>query len=132
MDIFESLENLPVSESCFEDIISIVEEIISESQFGSKYHRASEKSSGPHGDIRNIDAKGALKALYKPKEATLRERKELQKAKKIGGIPSKNDKGHPDNPDEMGVGPDFPTPLHQDKSVLHSIKNIMKKSTIKN
>ena len=30
MDIFESLENLPVSESCFEDIISIVEEYINE------------------------------------------------------------------------------------------------------
>ena len=30
MDIFESLENLPVSEECFEDIISIVEEYINE------------------------------------------------------------------------------------------------------
>ena len=30
MNIFESLENLPVSESCFEDIIKIVEEYINE------------------------------------------------------------------------------------------------------
>ena len=30
MDIFESLENLPVSEGCFEDIIGIVEEYINE------------------------------------------------------------------------------------------------------
>ena len=30
MDIFESLENLPVSEACFEDIIGIVEEYIQE------------------------------------------------------------------------------------------------------
>ena len=30
MDIFESLENLPVSEACFEDIIGIVEAILSE------------------------------------------------------------------------------------------------------
>ena len=30
MDIFESLENLNVSEECFDDIVSIVEEILSE------------------------------------------------------------------------------------------------------
>ena len=30
MDIFESLENLQVSEGCFEDIISIVEALLSE------------------------------------------------------------------------------------------------------
>ena len=30
MDIFESLENLPVSESCFEDIVNIAEYFISE------------------------------------------------------------------------------------------------------
>ena len=37
MDIFESLENLPVSEACFEDIISIVEEYLSESSHARKY-----------------------------------------------------------------------------------------------
>ena len=31
MDIFESLENLQVSEACFEDIVGIVEELLSES-----------------------------------------------------------------------------------------------------
>lgn len=30
MDIFESLENLEVSERCFKDIVSIIEEIIDE------------------------------------------------------------------------------------------------------
>lgn len=30
MDIFESLENLPVSEACFEDIVGLVEEYLSE------------------------------------------------------------------------------------------------------
>jgi hypothetical protein len=30
MDIFESLESLPVSEACFEDIISIIESILNE------------------------------------------------------------------------------------------------------
>ena len=30
MDIFESLENLPVSEECFDEIMGIVEEIINE------------------------------------------------------------------------------------------------------
>ena len=30
MDIFESLENLPVSEACFNDVINLVEEYINE------------------------------------------------------------------------------------------------------
>ena len=30
MDIFESLENLPVSEECFDEIMGLVEEILSE------------------------------------------------------------------------------------------------------
>lgn len=33
MDIFESLENLEVSESCFDDIMSMVEECINEDLF---------------------------------------------------------------------------------------------------
>ena len=32
MDIFESLENLPVSEECFDDILSIIEEYIDENE----------------------------------------------------------------------------------------------------
>ena len=36
MNIFESLENLEVSESCFDDIMGIVEEIINEVSDGSK------------------------------------------------------------------------------------------------
>ena len=34
MNIFESLENLPVSEECFEEIMGIVEEILSEGLVG--------------------------------------------------------------------------------------------------
>ena len=34
MDILESLENLPVSEACFEDIVQLVEEIIQEESKG--------------------------------------------------------------------------------------------------
>ena len=30
MDIFESLENLPISEECFEEIMGLVEEVINE------------------------------------------------------------------------------------------------------
>ena len=36
MDIFESLENLPVSEECFEDIIGLVEELILERNIYNK------------------------------------------------------------------------------------------------
>jgi hypothetical protein len=35
MDIFESLENLQVSEACFEDIVGIIEEYISESKYSA-------------------------------------------------------------------------------------------------
>ena len=59
MDIFESLENLPVSESCFEDIIGLVEAMLSESMFGTY--------SGPA----NVESvKQALRAKYKPEKAT--------------------------------------------------------------
>ena len=37
MSIFESLENLNVSEECFDDIVSIVEEIISENAVDDYY-----------------------------------------------------------------------------------------------
>ena len=43
MDIFESLENLPVSESCFEDIIGLVEEYINETK-AETWVKAAEKS----------------------------------------------------------------------------------------
>lgn len=39
MNIFESLENLNVSEACFNDILNIVEEIISETKKESKEKR---------------------------------------------------------------------------------------------
>ena len=32
MDIFESLENLNVSEECFEDIVGLVEDIVSQAE----------------------------------------------------------------------------------------------------
>ena len=35
MDIFESLENLPVSEACFEDIVGLVEKYINENEYDS-------------------------------------------------------------------------------------------------
>ena len=41
MDIFESLENLPVSEACFEDIVNIVEEIINEFGYTKPLDRTS-------------------------------------------------------------------------------------------
>ena len=43
MDIFESLENLNVSEECFDDIISIVEELLSEDVYSAIDKYAPEK-----------------------------------------------------------------------------------------
>ena len=44
MNIFESLENLNVSEECFEDIVSIVEGIINELKDGT-YRRTRKGTS---------------------------------------------------------------------------------------
>ena len=44
MDIFESLESLPVSESCFEDIVGLIEEYLSE---GNTYQNIIKKHGYP-------------------------------------------------------------------------------------
>ena len=44
MDIFESLENLQVSEECFDDIIGIVEELLSENLTGKAAEKYGEGS----------------------------------------------------------------------------------------
>lgn len=59
MDIFENLENLNVSEACFDEIMGIVEEILSESMFGNY--------SG-HANVESV--KQALRAKYNPEKAT--------------------------------------------------------------
>ena len=62
MDIFESLENLPVSEECFDDIVSIVEDIIKNTK------KKAEEAVKKYEDEHNTDnAIGADKAsgLYK-------------------------------------------------------------------
>jgi hypothetical protein len=54
MDIFESLENLQVSEACFEDIVGLVEEYINELK-----NSTIEKTLDAHRDrIMNATAKG--------------------------------------------------------------------------
>lgn len=40
MDIFENLENLPVSEACFNDIMDIVEEILSEGGYVARSYKS--------------------------------------------------------------------------------------------
>ena len=52
MGIFESLENLDVSEECFEDILDIVEEIIDETKKANKeaHQDAIFKKLNPHGE----------------------------------------------------------------------------------
>ena len=52
MDIFEQLENLNVSDECFNDIISIVEELISETS-DERAHRASVESHDRYWTARN-------------------------------------------------------------------------------
>ena len=57
MDIFESLENLNVSEECFDDIMGIVEELLNESNRARKYGQ-----KNLNGDSSTVDIFGT-KAL---------------------------------------------------------------------
>lgn len=52
MNIFESLENLNVSEECFDEIMGLVEEYISETS-NEKAHAASEESHKRYNNARN-------------------------------------------------------------------------------
>ena len=56
MDVFENLENLNVSEECFNDIISIIEEIISETKKVNKeaHQDAIFKKLNPEGEYAAI------------------------------------------------------------------------------
>ena len=76
MDIFESLENLNVSEECFNDIINIVEDIVSQIQ-------------KVHGEPRNLPNGGLNKSAQL-----------MNKVNFVSGIPQKvhsNLKGSTDN-----------------------------------
>lgn len=106
MDIFESLENLNVSEECFEDIMGLVEEIINEVSdewkqmhldnaaektryFGRKYDEAKDKyrkeRSSKNGDY-VLDA-SALFSKHQKREEKLRDAiKKHNKAKAEGRI----------------------------------------------
>ena len=53
MDVFESLENLKVSESCFDDIVGIVESIINENAVDDYY---SKKLSSMNQELANTKA----------------------------------------------------------------------------
>ena len=61
MDIFESLENLPVSEACFENIIGLVEEYINEYQLRKTVANQTGSFASPLADkAEEIDAETSL------------------------------------------------------------------------
>ena len=69
MDIFENLENLNVSEACFEDILSILEEYINEVTVG-KLARAIENVK----EKRKQDAENAIQKAKEAREKYLQNR----------------------------------------------------------
>ena len=106
MDIFESLENLNVSEECFGDIVSIVEAIINEvsdewkqmhldkakditQYFRNKYDRARDKyreeRSSKNGDA-VLDASALFSKHQKREEKLIDAIKKHNKAKAEGRI----------------------------------------------
>ena len=88
MDIFESLENLNVSEECFDDIMDIVEEYINELK-----NSTIEKTLDAHWDrITNNKARGKDNPEDTEKYFKSTDRAE-ERARKKGQVLSKTDKG---------------------------------------
>ena len=71
MDIFESLENLNVSEECFDDIMGIVEEIL-----GEDIHSAIDKYYKGKRNKKDLHDRAGKNATLERIEAWDRERKE--------------------------------------------------------
>ena len=70
MDIFESLENLNVSEECFEDIVSIVEDILSQIKkvYGEPEYNKEETGSTYDPDTLSYPANKAAELYDKAKD----------------------------------------------------------------
>jgi hypothetical protein len=88
MDIFESLENLNVSEECFEDIVSIVEELLNERNYMNRQHKQNWEISKIPGSYNDNASKLAdtevnikrLKRFAAPKEDDPLEQSQNKKA----------------------------------------------------
>ena len=116
MDTFESLENLSVSEECFDDIVSIVEEYINETS-DERAHAASVETTKRYNNARNavigtesmlkagkdFYSKGEIKELKKQlkqqkadfeeaKRKRVRDnRNQFNRDKRLGRVPDMND-----------------------------------------
>lgn len=94
MDIFENLENLNVSEECFEDIVELVEMYLSEEDFNPfEFVRKFNKYSGAKQDYENQKAedkmyKGSKSERIQKAKAESRHIK--KEAKKKGELPEFN------------------------------------------
>ena len=78
MDIFESLENLQISEECFNDIVGIIEAILDEDYDSYKDQKTEEGSSQAYRDLANVN-----KSIRRNKTSNLKKvQKELHKARK--------------------------------------------------
>ena len=75
MDIFESLENLNVSEECFEDIVGLVEELLSESIYHAIQNNPTKQSKedlmNKAYDIQQAEINAAAKREEKPEDVTI-------------------------------------------------------------
>lgn len=69
MDIFESLENLPVSEECFDEIMGIVEELLSESNPKTIGASTKKRYDNYTGALKNL--KDTVKAGKDPYDAMI-------------------------------------------------------------
>lgn len=82
MNIFESLESLNVSEKCFNDIISIIEELLSE----DVYHEILNKYGRPEYNAKGQPTNRAAELLHKRDEAVGKEKQEAMERERINPL----------------------------------------------
>ena len=119
MDIFESLENLPVSEECFDEIIGIVEEILSESNRARRYGQKNTNINSKSVDIFGTKALKDSTQMNPHRESSnlIQRRGSLD----VGSVPDEGD--HDERYTTMG-DPDTEKALKNKKAIQGAIKSL--------
>ena len=119
MDIFESLENLNVSEECFDEIMGIVEEILSESNRARRYGQKNTNTNSKSVDIFGTKALKDSTQMNPHRESSnlIQRRGSLD----VGSVPDEGD--HDERYTTIG-DPDTEKAFKNKKAIQGAIKSL--------
>ena len=119
MDIFESLENLEISEECFDEIMGIVEDIVSESNRARRYGQKNINANSKSVDIFGTKALKDSTQMNPERESSnlIQRRSSLD----VGSVPDEGD--HDIRYTTMG-DPDTEKAFKNKKAVQGAIKSL--------